>query len=105
MRIHMIHENGNEWEATTTDRNGTQCFVLSNKNSLGHGDPVDGSKERGNEERFHIYVPDARSVVNGLQFGLSIRMVGIGNDGNRQNNLFVAHRILVDGVPVMDVEP
>lgn len=105
MRIHMHHDNGTEWGATRRSVAGADCFVLSNKNPLGHKDPTDGSDERGNEERFHIYVADARSVINGLQSGLSIRMSGTGNDGKRQNNLFVADRILVDGVPVMRVAP
>ena len=105
MRIHMKHDNGNEWEATRETVNGADCYVLSNKNPLRHKDPDDGSDERGNEKRFHIYVADARSVINGLQSGLSIRMSGIGNNGNPQNNLFIAGRILVDGVPVMRVAP
>lgn len=105
MRIHLLHDNGHDWEAATKLVNGASCYVLSNKNPLGHKDKVTGDNERGNEERFHIYVADARSVLNGLQAGLSIRMIGIGNSGAKQYNLFKGDNILVDGVPVMSVAP
>ena len=105
MRIHMKHPNGSEWEAFRRNVGGCECYVLSNKNPLNHPDKTTGDPERGNEERFHIYVADARSVINGLQAGLSIRMVGIGNNGTRQNNLFVAQNILIDGKSLMNEAP
>lgn len=105
MRIHMKHPNGNDWEAAQRFVGGCECYVLSNKNPLNHPDKVTGDPERGNEERFHVYVADERSVINGLQAGLSIRMVGEGNNGKKQNNLFAAHNILVDGKPLMSEAP
>ncbi|WP_157577870.1 hypothetical protein [Roseivivax halodurans] len=101
----MKHSNGHEWEAAREMVNGCACYVMSNKNPLKHRDVSDGSSERGNEKRFHIYCPDERSVINGLQAGLSIRMVGIGNNNSRQTNLFKADGILIDGKPLLSVEP
>ena len=105
MSVELLHDNGSTWVAAKKRVAGSDCFVLSNKNPLGHLDRVDGSDERGNEERFEIYCPDERSVINGLQSGLSIRMIGTGNNGKVQNNLFKADRVLIDGVPVAKVAP
>lgn len=99
--ITMEHDNGSIWQPATKKVNGVTCFVLSNKNPLNHVDKVDGTPERGNEERFHIHCPDERSVLNGLQSGLSIRMTGTGDNGSSQNNLFVGEQILFDGVQMV----
>lgn len=105
MSITMKHPNGTVWEAAQREIKGASCYVLSNKNPLGHRDPNDGTDERGNEERFHIYCPDVKSVINGLQMGLSIRMKGVGDNGKVQTNLFKADNILIGNKPVMTVAP
>ena len=105
MSVTLEHNNGSIWVAAKKRVAGLDCYVLSNKNPLGHLDRVDGSDERGNEERFEIHCPDERSVINGLQSGLSIRMIGPGNNGKVQNNLFKGERILIDGIPVAKVAP
>ena len=105
MKISMNHSNGHEWEPAKKTIGSVSCYVLSNKNPLGHKDTIDGSNERGNEERFEIYCPDVRSVLNGLQFGLSIRMTGVGDNGKKQLNLFIAKHILFDGVSIDKVVP
>jgi hypothetical protein len=104
MKIELNHPNGNVWVPARKSVDGVECFVLSNKNVGGHLN-AEGAKDRSNRERFEIYVPDERSLLNGLQSGLSKRMRGIGDNGTMQTNLFDPDGLTFDGMPLARVSP